>query len=381
MGVHGTEADFMYLSEPEVIKAGALDMERCISVQEEVLRLLSMGDYRMSGGTANSHGAMVLFPESSPFPNMPTAGEDRRFIAMPAYLGGEFNMAGVKWYGSNIGNRERGLPRSILMLTLNDPVTGCPVAYMSANLISAYRTGAIPAVGVRHLARPDARVLGIIGPGVMNKTFLRGVMCERPEIDTVRIKGRGAKSIERYISFVKENYPQIKNIEVVNSLEEAIRGADIVSLATNENGNGVAGYPCVEKAWVKPGALICVPSDGNADDEFLAEPTTRLITDNYEMYDTWGKEFGYPAHEAVGIIGSKFVDMVRSGAIEREKVVDLGDVIRGEKAGRESEDDVVFFSIGGMPVEDIAWGTVLYRRALKMGLGTTLKIWDKPALG
>ena len=107
----------------------------------------------MSGKNENSHGAMVEFPETSPFPNMPLSGADRRYMAMPAYLGGSYNMAGVKWYGSNVANRKHGLPRSILTLMLNEPVTGAPVALMSANLISSYRTAAVPAVGARYLAR------------------------------------------------------------------------------------------------------------------------------------------------------------------------------------------------------------------------------------
>jgi ornithine cyclodeaminase/alanine dehydrogenase-like protein (mu-crystallin family) len=84
---------------------------------------------------------------------MPVAGPDRRFVAMPAYLGGCFDICGQKWYGSNAENKKVGLPRSVLMLTLNDKSTGEPLAYMSANLISAARTGAVPAVGARYFAQ------------------------------------------------------------------------------------------------------------------------------------------------------------------------------------------------------------------------------------
>jgi len=96
---------------------------------------------------------------------MPIMTTDRRFMAMPAYLGGEFFKAGVKWYGSNIANRDKDLPRSILMFMLNDVDTGAPLALMSANLLSAYRTGAIPGVG-RVISR--ARMPGLSvssGPG------------------------------------------------------------------------------------------------------------------------------------------------------------------------------------------------------------------------
>jgi len=139
--------DFLYLSEADMIAAGVTDMHQCVDTMEEMFALFAAGDYRMTGESNDSHGAMMTFPETSPFPNMPVPTEDRRFMAMPAYLGGDFQTTGVKWYGSNIANREKGLPRSILMFTLNDTDTGAPFAFMSANLLSAYRTGAVPGVG------------------------------------------------------------------------------------------------------------------------------------------------------------------------------------------------------------------------------------------
>ena len=65
--------------------------------------------------------------------------------------------------------QESGIARSILMMILNDKDTGAPLALMSANLVSAYRTGGIPGVGAKYLARKDSRVVSIIGPGVMGK--------------------------------------------------------------------------------------------------------------------------------------------------------------------------------------------------------------------
>ena len=83
---------------------------------------------------------------------MQANGPGRCFMAMPAYLGGRFNGAGVKWYGSKADHRQHDLPRSIQLFILNDAITGAPKAVMSANLLSAYRTDAVPGVGVKHLA-------------------------------------------------------------------------------------------------------------------------------------------------------------------------------------------------------------------------------------
>ena len=68
----------------------------------------------MGGSNHNSHGLGLVFPKESAFPNMPIAGPDRRFVAMPAYLGGRFDVCGNKWYGSNAANPKKGFPRSCL---------------------------------------------------------------------------------------------------------------------------------------------------------------------------------------------------------------------------------------------------------------------------
>lgn len=372
-----TRVSFTFLSEPDIIAAGATDMPACIDVMEDTFRLLSLGDYRLSGKNKNSHGAFITFPEHPRFAGMPADGPDRRFLAMPAYLGGSYHMAGIKWYGSNVENRTRGLPRSILTLMLNDPDTGAPVCLMSANLISSYRTAAVPAVGVRHLARAECRTVGIVGPGVMNKTTLRSFFSERPMIDTVKIKGRGKRSLDSYVAYVKEQFPQITHIEVVDTLEEAVRGCDLVSIATNENG-GPETYPYIERSWVKPGAVVCMPSDGDADHEPFRDGSWKMVCDLYPMYEDWRDEFG--RHDECGTLGNLWVDMVDDGELDRAQVVDLGDIVRGVAPGRTDDDEVFFFSIGGIPVEDVSWGTVVYRRAQELGLGQELVLWDEPAL-
>ena len=122
-------------------------------------------------------------------------------------------MVGMKWYGSNVDNKKKGLPRSILMLTLNDKDTGAPVAYMSANILSAYRTGAVPGVGFKYFAPEDSKVVGIIGPGVMSKTALEAMMAVRPGIEAVKIKGSSMSSPSalNFKAFVLEKYPSVKN--------------------------------------------------------------------------------------------------------------------------------------------------------------------------
>ena len=371
--------DFLYLSEPEMIRAGVTDMPACVDCMEEMFGLLYHGDYRMAGANNDSHGAMVMFPENSPFPEMPKPTADRRFMAMPAYLGGSFRTAGVKWYGSNIENRQKGLPRSILMFTLNDADTGAPLAFMSANLLSAYRTGAVPGVGARHLARRDSKIVGILGPGVMARTALAAFIAVCPQIDTVKVKGRGQKSLDTFIAWVKEHYPQVTTIEVVDTLEAVVRGSDIVTYCASGETGDPNLYPIVRREWVKPGAFLAMPAPCNIDAGMEA-PEVRKVLDNTGLYEAWFEELPKPAHNTVPIIGVKFMDMIAEGRLARDAVEDIGKIVAGEAPGRRTDDEIVLMSVGGMPVEDVAWGTMIYRNALARGIGTKLNLWDVPAL-
>lgn len=377
-----TSIDFLYLSEADMIAAGVTDVVACTECMEEVVKLLDAGDYRMGGENGNSHGCMITFPEHPAFENMPCDGPDRRFMSMPAYIGGRFAMAGVKWYGSNVANREKGLPRSILMVTLNDKDTGAPIAHMSANLLSAYRTAAVPGVGVKNLAREDARVLGIVGPGFINSVTIQTFAALRPTLDTLKIKGRGAASIERCISFVREHCPQFTTIEVCDTLEECVRGSDIMSVATSTPTGGHAGYPYIEPEWIQPGALICGMGALDTAKELCQDPATMLVVDNWKLYEAWAEEYPYPTFDsAIGfMVGCKWIDMIHDGELDEERVVNIGAIAAGTAPKRQSDDQIILYSIGGMPVEDVAWGKSVYERAVEQGIGTWLNLWDEPYL-
>lgn len=374
-----TRIDFIYLSEPDMIRAGVTDMAACVDTMEEMFALLYHGDYRMAGETNNSHGSVVVFPENSPFPSMPKPTPDRRFMAMPAYLGGRFGTAGMKWYGSNIANRDKGLPRSILMFVLNDADTGAPLAFMSANLLSAYRTGAVPGVGARHLARKDSKVVGILGPGVMAKTSLSAFIAVCPQIDTVKVKGRGRKSLDAFLAWLAETHPQVTNVQVVDSIEEVVRDCDIVTFCNSGAIGDPSAYPVVKREWVRPGTFLSMPSLTNID-EGMESPEIRKVLDNPGLYDAWFEENAKPVHRTVPVVGIRFLDLIDEGRMSRDQIEDLGQIVAGEAPGRRADDEIIIMSVGGMPVEDVAWGTVVYRNAIEKGIGVRLNLWDEPVL-
>ncbi len=375
-----TKIDFIYLSEPDMVKAGVTDMPACVDTMEEMFKLLCVDDYRMAGENNNSHGSMILFPENSPHPNMPKPTADRRLMAMPAYLGGDFGTSGVKWYGSNIANREIGLPRSILMFILTDTVTSAPLALMSANLLSAYRTGAIPGVGARHLARKDSRVAGILGPGVMGKTSLSAFITACPEIDTVKVKGRGQKNIDLFIAWAKESYPQLTNVYQVDSAEEVVRDSDVVAYCSSGETGDASKYPIIKREWISPGTFFAMPALGNID-EGVEGPEVRKVLDFTGLYEAWVSEVPSPTHDHIPIIGMKFMDMLADGRLKKDDIEDLSKIAAGETPGRINDEEIIMLSVGGMPVEDVAWGTKIYRNAIEQGIGVSLNLWDEPIMG
>lgn len=380
--MENTELDILYLNEEDMIKAGVLDAGRCVDVMEEMMGLLEDGDFIMGGPNHDAHGLMLEFPKKSPIKDFPlNDSRDRRFIAMPAYLGGRFHVAGMKWYGSNGRNRQKGLPRSILMAMLNDVETGAPLAYMSANLLSSMRTGSMPGLAAKLLANPDSKVLALIGPGVIQHSSFMAIMSKMKEIDTIKIKGSSPTSASalRMKAYVEEKYPHIKNVIMCETLEEAIRGSDIVSEAVScREGE----WPEYKAEWFKPGATVISASTFNMNYESIKD--IKKVVDKYGMYENYADEdqMGYDengARKHSGCMGEDFVHMVRDGLIERDSILELGEIVRGKKKGRTSKDEVILVSIEGMPVEDVAWAFECYNRAREQGIGTSLKLWDTPA--
>lgn len=376
--------DFLYLNEKDMIEAGVLDAAGCIETMRDTLALFGKKDFLLGGPNADEHGLQMNFPQKSDIEGFPLDdGPDRRFMAMPAYLGGRFHIAGQKFYGSNSHNQALGLPRSILMVTLSDVDTGAPKAIMSANLLSAMRTGAMPAMAATYLANKDSEVLSLLGPGVINKCALMCYMEVLPNIKKIKIRGSSSRSKTALAmkEFIKETYPQVKEIVICDSLEEACRDADVVSEAMSVTKENMEEF---RLEWFKKGATVF--SMGS----FLYRKyedfkNTTMVVDNYGMYQKYLNNFiARGPVDAFGnkrewvIMGIHFVHLVKTGQVQREQVINLCDIVNGKSEGRTSQDEIVMCSIGGMPLEDLSWGYDCYRRAMKKGLGTSLNLWDAP---
>lgn len=378
------EINFLYLNEEDMLKAGVLDAASCIETMRDTLSLFGKKDFLLGGPKANEHGLQMNFPQKSDIAGFPLDdGPDRRFMAMPAYLGGRFHIAGQKYYGSNSHNSAKGLPRSILMVTLSDVDTGAPKAIMSANLLSAMRTGAMPAMAATYLANKDSKVLSLIGPGVINKCALMCYMEVLPEIEKIKIRGssKTSKTALAMKEYIEETYPQVKEIVLCDSLEEACRDADVVSEAMSVSKENMEEF---HLEWFKKGATVF--SMGSflyrKYDDFL---NTTMVVDNYGMYEKYLSNFKAkgPVDEFGNkrewvIMGIHFVHLVDTNQIPREGVKNICDIVNGKEKGRTSKDEIVMCSIGGMPLEDLSWGYDCYQKALELGIGQELNLWEKP---
>ncbi|GGB94957.1 ornithine cyclodeaminase [Cellulomonas carbonis] len=360
---------FLYLSHADVVAAGVLDAARCVDVCEEVFGLLASGDYLMGGPGKNSHGLGLVFPASSPFPGMPLAGPDRRFVAMPAYVGGRFDVCGNKWYGSNPANPGRGLPRSVLTLTLNDKDTGEPLCLMSANAVSAARTGAIPALASRCLA-PGSRVLAVIGCGVVNRAVVAAVMTQQPALEHVVLHDVDADASELMAAWVRDTYGV--RADTAPTADACVAGADLVSVAASRR------TPLeIASGSFADGATVLLSGPMASDDAFWCD--SRVVYDHVPLHQEYVREAAAAPDRGAAydaLIGGPLYRLIDAGRVPPlEGSVDLGSLLSGRVPRPVDPDARTVVVACGMAVFDVALGLDLYTTAVERGLGRALDLW------
>jgi len=370
-----TKIDFLYLSEPDTVKLGIMEAAHWVDVDEDVFKLLATGDYLMGGPNHNSHGMGIIFPKETKFPNMPIAGPDRRFFAMPAYLGGRFDICGNKWYGSNAANTSKGLPRSILTILINDKDTGAPLALMSANLISAVRTGAVPAVAARYLARKDSEVIAVVGCGPINKSCFRHIVTQTKNVKKVYCFDLFLEKAQAFADYAKEEFGY-EGI-ATDDLSLALKDADIVTVAASRL------KPLhIESSLLKAGVTVLLTGPANGDDDFWLG--SRIVLDNIKLHEAYVEEAvasGDKEGYYKGVIGGPIYSLIDTGKLPKlEDSTDLGNVILGNKPARQNDEEKIIFVACGMAVFDVACAFELYQRALQQGVGQRLLLWNEPYL-
>lgn len=369
----------LYLSEENMIKAGVKDMIRCIDIMEDTFRLLHINDYRLGGINNSEHGLRTKFPKESNVEGMPLDAPGRWFTVMPAYLGGKYHVFGIKSYGANQKNPENGMPRSVLMMQLLDVENGMPLAYMSANILSAMRTGAVSGLFAKYFANRHAKKVAIIGPGVMGRYSLDAIMVVCSEIEEISVYGRGINNRQIFKEHcIKNNYIR-KQYNDCDSIAEACKDADIIVTANSQTSK-FGDYPLIKREFLKEGACVIVTSALRIDRSYLKESNNDAIfvADDKRMYMEHRGIDAKPETESekqtVTVKGA-LTELIENGKeiLNFPEIIDNSDFTKDEKA-------TYFCASGGLPIEDVAWAYECFIRAKKEGIGTELQLWNESEL-
>lgn len=275
------------------------------------------------------------------------------FAVMPASLAAPAAV-GAKLVTVYPGNHAKHLPSHLATIVLLDAETGGLVALLDGRYITEARTGAVSAVSVKHLARPDASVLALVGSGVQARSHLEAIRCVRTLSD-VRVWSPTAAHAQAFVTEMKTatGVP----IRAVADASTAVRGADLIVLATGSR------VPVIRDEDVADGAHLCGVGACRPDQR---EMPTALIARAKVYVDA---RVG-----AMAEAGDILLPM-HEGAIRQDHIAgELGEVVLGKAAGRPSTAAVTVFKSLGMAVEDVVTAALVAERARAAGLGRSFDL-------
>lgn len=277
-----------------------------------------------------------------------------RIIAMPAYVGGDRPIAGLKWIGSKHDNPSgRGMERASALIILNDAETHYPIAVLEGALISSLRTAAVTALAVRHLANPESKDLTCLGCGPIGRTHLEMLLSRFPGIRRVHLFDLNVKAARELADKLTGENPLVE-IRVAESAEKAVRQGDIVVTCT------VAEKPYLRFGWLKAGAFLANVSIMDVHKEVFLQ-VDKVVVDDWDQCNREKKVIN---------------QLVEEGLFSREKLhAELGEIIAGLRPGRESKDERILLNPMGMAIEDVAAAQSVYHEALKAGRGRWLDLY------
>lgn len=325
--------DLLILTGPEV---GRLLHGRDRDVLDAVARAYLQ---HANGNTSLPHSNFLLFPEAP----------RNRIIALPAFLGGERPVAGLKWIASFPSNHDVGLDRASAVMVVNSPETGVPQAILEGSIISAKRTAASAALAANQLSRrTPPPTVGLIGCGRINAEILRFLGSFFPIRDVVLFDihmGR-AEGLRRWI----EGWMPDAHIEVAKSVQDVLYRASLVSFATT------AGEPHVESlAGCAEGTTILHVSLRDLSVSAI------LSADNVVDDVDHVMRARTSLHLAEQFTGGR--DFVRTT---------LGNILKGEQPGRSDAKRVSVFSPFGLGILDLAVAGLVLDLADQTGTGTRI---------
>jgi alanine dehydrogenase len=297
---------------------------------------------------AQGNGEVVLEPRVHL--NPPNGGRGH-FNILRAHLG-TAHVSGVKVVGDFVDNHLKDLPSELALITLYDPDTGVPLAIVDGTMITAARTGAVTALGAKHLARRDSKILGHVGArgtAWWNVTMLDDMF----DFAEIRVTSRRPDSRESFAQRLSEELG--KPVRAVATPEAALVGADIMVEATRLTAPTVL----LRTEWVAAGTLVVPYGTISAVELSLTAVMDKIVVDD------WGQA-------TVGPFGALRAH-VDSGLLTRDRVhAELGEIVAGRRPGRETPDERILFWHRGLATTDLAVAHLVWQRAEAGGVGTVL---------
>lgn len=303
-----------------------------------------------AGLALQGQGKAVIEPRTHLIPGGAINGH---FNVLRGVLGGAIGRAGVKVVGDFVDNYRQGLPSELAILNLMDPATGVPQAILDASAITDMRTGALTALGARHLANPGSKVLahiGARGTAYWNVRLLDHLF----DFDEIRVHSRRPESRDAFAERLRHDLG--KPVIVTEDWESTVRGADIVVEASRLE----RPEPLLRTEWIKPGAFVVPYGTMSAVELSLTDIMDKLVVDDWGQCK--GGQFGsLRAHVEAGKLSE--------GTLHAE----LGQIVAGLKPGREHPGETILFWHRGLSLSDIALGHALLEKARRLGIGQRLR--------
>lgn len=326
--------ELRYLGGPEVERLALTDDEILASI-ENVLRAQGLGE-------------TVIEPRVHLIPDKSVHGH---FNVLRGYVK-PLGVAGVKIVGDYVDNYKLGLPSEMALLNLFDPTTGMPRAVVDASAITDMRTGAVTAVGAKFLARKGSRVLGHIGArgtAYWNVRLLDHLF----DFAEIRVHSRRPESREAFGARLSRDLG--KPVKVTADWQSCLDGADIVVEASRLN----EPTPLLKTDWIEPGAFVVPYGTMSAVELSLTDIMDKIVVDD------WGQC-------KQGIFGSLRAHVESGKLSERNLHAELGQIVAGSRAGRESDRETILLWHRGLSITDIALGQTMLDKAARLGIGQRL---------
>jgi alanine dehydrogenase len=273
-------------------------------------------------------------------------------LFMPAYLSDE-DALGVKIVSVYPGNREKSMQTIFSTLMLNDTETGEPIALMDAEVITAFRTGAVTGAAAKHLSNTDSRIISLFGAGIQARAQLEAVCAVR---NIVKIYVFSLNK-ERLKNFCSEMSVKLK-IQVIEGTDqrEALEQSDIIITATTSS------TPVLNGDYVKKGTFISSVGSFTSSMQEVPDEVVVKSTIVVDTYNSALKEAG------------DIVIPLEKGIITKHNIKgELGDVIQN-KISRQSNDEIIFFKSVGLAFQDMAVAPKIYEKAVALGAGQDVEI-------